>query len=102
MNIELVAKNLPATEMIKDRIEQKLSKIEARLGQKLFVRVTLSNEGKDNYGCAVHFNAGREFNATAQSVNLTKASDECIAKIERMIARKTSGHSRRSIRDTLS
>lgn len=89
MNIELVAKNLPASDMLKSRIEQKLSKIESRLGQKLFVRVRLSDEGNEQYGCSIHFSAGREFTAATVSPTLTQAADESIAKIERML-RKTS------------
>ncbi len=103
MNIELVGKDLHPSDMLKDRLEQKLGKIEARLGTPLFVRVKLNQEGQ-NYSCAVHFNGARhEFNATGVAADLVKAADESLAKIERQVRKfqhKADSHRGSSIRDT--
>ncbi|MCB9536316.1 MAG: ribosome-associated translation inhibitor RaiA [Myxococcales bacterium] len=86
MNIELVGKDLPVSEMLKDRIEQKLGKIESRLGQKLFVRVKMQPAPKDRFNCAIHFTGGgHDFNANATGDDLVKAADEAVSKIERQV-----------------
>lgn len=87
MIIELFAKDLPAPEMLQERIHGKLEKIESRLGQQLNVRVMLKQEAK-NYNCKIHFNAsGHEFVGHATSEDLIKAADEAIAKLERQVRR---------------
>ena len=88
MNIELVGKDLPLSDMLKDRIETKLSKLESRLGQKLFVRVKLQGEQNSRFSCAINFNwAGSEFNATATHTDLIRATDESLSKIERQVGK---------------
>lgn len=84
MNIELAAKGIHTTDMLKSRIEQKLGKIEARLGHKLFIRVKLT-QANERYTCSIHFTAHNDFNATATSSDLVKAADEAIHKIERQV-----------------
>ncbi len=85
MNIELVGKDLHPSDMLKSRLEQKLSKIESRLGHPLFVHVKLDQEGQ-TYSCAVHFNGGKhEFNAVGQGDDLVKAADDSMSKIERQV-----------------
>ncbi len=88
MNIELVGKDLPLTEMLRERLELKLGKIESRLGTKLFVRVKLQGERNSRFSCAIHFNGeGHEFQAASSSDDLIKAVDDAIAKIERQVAK---------------
>ena len=106
MNIELTSgKDIVIPQMVKDRIEQKLSKIESRLGQKLFVRVRFDKEAVDQYHCQIHFNGGRnEFNASTNADDLIKAMDQSVAKIERQISKaqqKQSNRDRQTIRDTV-
>jgi ribosome-associated inhibitor A len=87
MNLELVGKDVTPTEMLRDRIEQKLSKLEARLGQKLQVRVSLTHDA-GRFHVNVHFHAAKhEFNATADADEPVKAADEAIARIERQVSK---------------
>ena len=102
MNIELVGKDLHPSDMLRERLEAKLGKIESRLGQPLFVRVTLDQEGL-NYSCAVHFSgAQHQFNATGTGTDLVKAADAALAKIERQVRKiqhKSESQRSSSIRD---
>lgn len=107
MNIELTSgKDVDVPEMLRDRIEQKLGKIENRLGQKLFFRVRFDKDkaSVERYTCQVHFNSNRsEFNASATEDDLIKSADQAISKIERQLNRfqsKLSSKGRMSIRDT--
>lgn len=88
MNLELVGKDLHPSEALRERIEQKLTKIEARIGHKIFVRCALKKEAT-TYTSTVHFTASRrEFTATAVGEDLFKSADEAIAKVDRQV-RKT-------------
>lgn len=88
MNIELVTRDLEATDMLRERIETKLGKLQNRLDEKLHIRVRLSNEGTDTYGCAIQFNAARhDFSASTEGPDLVRAADETISKIERQVQR---------------
>ncbi|MCB9521854.1 MAG: HPF/RaiA family ribosome-associated protein [Myxococcales bacterium] len=102
MNIELVTRDLEATDMLRERIELKLSKIQGRLDEKLHVRVRLSSEGPETFGCAIQFNAAKhDFSASTEGPDLVRATDETITKIERQVQRvvkKTSGTRAPSIR----
>lgn len=99
MNIELVTRDLQATDMLRERIETKMSKLEARLDEKLFVRVRLSTEAPNQYACSISFNAAsHEYSASAQGSDLVRAADDTITKLERQVAKQTP-RSRRSIRD---
>ena len=105
MNIELTGgKEIEITDLMRERIELKLSKIESRLGQKLFFRVRFDKEGVDSYTCQIHFNGkGTEFNASATEGDLIKSSDQAVNKIERQLKKfqsKQSTKGRMSIRDT--
>ena len=101
MNLELVGKNVTPSETLRTRLESKLNKIEKRLGEKLFVRVSLKSADKHSYSCGVHFTGGgHEFTAVATSSDLIKASDEAMDKVARQVSkhqhrpesnRKTSG-----------
>jgi ribosomal subunit interface protein len=106
MNIELTSgKDVVLPEMVKDRIEQKLAKVESRLSQRLFVRVRFNKVSAENYSCQIHFNGGRtEFNASANADDLVKAMDKSVAKIERQLNKvqhKQSNRDRQTIRDTI-
>lgn len=106
MNIELTSgKDVTVPDMLKERVESKLSKLEARLGQKLFFRVRFDKEAVDQYTCQVHFNSSRsEFNASASEDDLVKSADQAIGKIERQLKKfhsKQSAKGRMSIRDTM-
>jgi ribosome-associated inhibitor A len=86
MNIEFAARGIAPSDALKERIENKLGKIEQRLGQSLFVRVKLSDAANGHYTCGVHFNAaGQEFTAQSTADDLFKSADEAIAKIERQV-----------------
>jgi ribosomal subunit interface protein len=106
MNIELTGgKEIEITDLISERIELKLSKIESRFGQKLFFRVRFDKEGGESYTCQVHFNGkGTEFNASATEDDLIKSADQAISKIERQLKKFQSKKTPRgglSIRDTV-
>lgn len=104
MNIELVGKDLHPSDMLKDRLEHKLGKIESRLGQPLFVRVKLDQQGQD-YSCTVRFNGARhEFTAIGTGKDLVKAADDSLAKIERQVRKaqhKSEAGRGSSIRDAI-
>ncbi len=87
MNIEFAAKgDLNPSDALKERIEQKLEKLERRFGQSLFVRVKLSEAANNQYTCGIHFNvSGNEFVAQSSNGDLFKASDEAMHKIERQV-----------------
>ncbi len=103
MNIELVGKDLHPSDMLKDRLEQKLAKIESRLGTPLNVRVKLDQQGQD-YSCTVHFNgANHEFTAHGTGSDLVKATNDSLSKIERQVRKaqhKAESQRGSSIRDT--
>jgi ribosomal subunit interface protein len=105
MNLELVGKDVTASVDLKRRIEQKLEKIETRLGRKLNFRVTLGKEANNGYSCTVHFTLNRhEFNAHAEADDLFKSTDDALAKIGRQVRKHLdSGHRRThdSIRTTV-
>ncbi len=85
MNLDLVGKDVEPSDTLRTRIEQKLSKFEARLGQKLKARVALSQRAGD-YVCTVHFmGAKHEFNAMAEGNDLFRCADEALAKVERQL-----------------
>ena len=105
MNIELTSgKDVSVPDMLRERVESKLEKIEARLGQKIFFRVRFGKESAERYTCQVHFNSSRsEFNASATEDDLIKSADQAIGKIERQLSRfqsKLASKGRMSIRDT--
>ena len=105
MNIELTSgKDVNVPDMLRERVENKLEKIEARLGQKIFFRVRFGKEAVERYTCQVHFNSTRsEFNASATEDDLIKSADQAISKIERQLNRfqsKLTSKNRMSIRDT--
>lgn len=87
MNIEFAAKgDLNPSDALKERVEQKLEKLEKRFGQSIFVRVKFSEAANSQYTCGIHFNvAGHEFVAQSNSDDLFKASDEAVHKIERQV-----------------
>ena len=87
MNIEFVGKDLNLTDALKQRIERRLGKIEARLSQKLFVRIKVAQESTSEYSCSVHFNARHDFNAQATADDLFKAADAALSKVERQVGR---------------
>jgi ribosomal subunit interface protein len=106
MNIELTSgKDIVVPEVLRERLEQKLSKVESRLGQKVFFRVRLSKESVDSFSCQIHFNGARtEFNASAQEDDLIKSSDQAVSKIERQLKKyltKNAPRGGESIRDTV-
>ena len=87
MNLELVGKDVTPTEALRTRIEQKLNKFETRLGQKLQVRVTLTQDAAA-FSCHVHFTAAKHvFDADGGGEDLIKAADEALAKIDRQVAK---------------
>lgn len=106
MNIELSGKDLFPADLLKDRITTKLDKIEQRLGQKLFVRVKLSQESPKSYSVAIHFNARHDYNATGHGADLVKAADDALHKIERQVRKvqhkADGGRHGASIRDSIS
>jgi len=88
MNLELVGKDVTPSETLRGRLESKLGKIEKRLGEKLFVRVSLKTADKHTYSCGIHFNgAGHEFSAAATSDDLIKATDEAVDKVSRQVSK---------------
>ena len=106
MNIDLTGgKDVQLTEMLKERVEQKLSKVESRLGQKLFFRVRFNKEPVEQFSCQIHFNSARtEFNAAATEDDLIKAADQAVSKIERQLRKYQSKQDPRgstSIRETI-
>lgn len=87
MNLELVGKDVTPSDALRTRIEQKLAKFEARLGQKLQVRVALAQNG-DVFSCHVHFSAAKHpFDADGVGEDLLKAADEALAKVDRQVAK---------------
>lgn len=86
MNIEFAGKELHPTDALKQRIERRLMKLEARLDEKLFVRVKFGQES-NRYTCSVHFNARHDYNAQATADDLFKAADEALTKLERQVGR---------------
>ena len=87
MNLELVGKDVQPLDGLRNRIEQKLGKIESRIGQSLFARVAVGRDGTD-YSCTIHFAGLRqEFNATATGSDLFKSADEAISKVDRQVRR---------------
>lgn len=87
MNLELVGKDVTPSDALRDRIEQKLNKFEARLGQKLQVRVAFAQSG-DIFTCHVHFTANKHaFDADGSGEDLIKAADEAISKVDRQVAK---------------
>mgnify|MGYP002630895612 CR=1 FL=1 len=88
MNLEVVGKDLTPSKMIKGRIESKLSKLEKRLGQNLFIRVRLENVSAQQFSCGIHFqNSGQDYSANSVSDDLVKAADEAIDKIARQVGK---------------
>ncbi len=97
MNIELIGKDVQPSKMLKGRLENKLGKIERRLGHNLFARVVLDASTNRQFTCGVHFQGlGQDFNANATSDDLIKAADEAMQKIERQVTKaQHRGESRR-------
>ena len=88
MNLEVIGKDLTPSKMLKGRIETKLSKIEKRLGQNLFIRVRLENVSAQEFSCGIHFqSSGQDYSANSMSDDLVKAADEAIDKIERQVGK---------------
>lgn len=93
MNIEFAAKGPTPSDTLKERVENKLTKIEQRLGQQLYARVRFGEAANGTYSCAVHFNgAGHEFTADATAGDLFKAADEALNKIERQVRKAQTRH----------
>ena len=87
MNLELVGKDVQPSEELRTRLEQKLAKIESRLGQSLYARVAVGRDG-DDYSCTIHFTGlKQEFNSAATTDDLYKSADEAVAKIDRQVRR---------------
>lgn len=87
MNLEIVGKDVTPSEALRTRIEQKLSKFETRLGQKLQVRIALAQDG-DAFTCHVHFNAAKHaFDADGAGADLIKATDEALSKVDRQVTK---------------
>jgi ribosomal subunit interface protein len=106
MNIELTGgKDVFVTDMLRERVELKLSKVESRLGQDIFFRVRFEKEGNDLVSCHIHFNIARnEFDAKASEDEIVKAADGAIAKIERQLKKlqdKQSARGGLTIRETV-
>jgi ribosomal subunit interface protein len=106
MNIELTSgKDLSIPEMLTERIEQKLAKVEARLGQKITFRVRFEKEGVNQLSCHIHFSSSRhDFDAKATEDEVVKAADQAISKIERQVRKlqdKQSSRGGATIRETV-
>ena len=106
MNIVLTSgKDVVVPEMLRERLEQKLAKVESRLGQKVVFRVRLDKESNERYTCQIHFNSARnEFTASSTEDDLIKSADQALSKIERQLRKaqdKQSPRDRQSIRDTV-
>ena len=106
MNIELTSgKDVMIPEMLSDRIEMKLGKVESRLGQKLTFRVRFEKEGVNRLSCHVHFSSPRQdFDAKATEDEIVKAADQAISKIERQVRKlqdKQSSRGSATIRETV-
>ncbi len=103
MNIELTGKNENTPEILRERLELKLNKIEQRLGEKLFVRVKLDSDSNHSFSCGIHFQGGgHEFNANSKSGDIIKAADDAVSKIERQVTkfqRRPAANRNMSIRD---
>ena len=101
MNIELVTRDLQATDMLRQRIETKLGKLQSRLEEKVFMRVRLATVATNQYSCSINFTAAqRDFAASTEGADLVRAADETIAKLERQIAKAGQKDARGSIRDS--
>ena len=88
MNLEVIGKDLNPSEMVKGRIENKLSKIEKRLGENLFIRVRLEAVPNQKFSCGIHFqSSGQDYSANSVSDDLIKAADEAIDKISRQVSK---------------
>ena len=87
MNIEITrGKDVQVSELLRERMEHKLSKVESRLGQKLVVRVRIDKSGNENYNCHIHFNSARtDFDASAEEDDMIKAADSAVNKIVRQL-----------------
>lgn len=94
MNIEFSGKDSHPSDELKDRIQRKMEKLEARLHQKLFTRVKFGTEG-DTFTCTIHFNARHDYNAAGSGTDMYKAADDALSKIERQVERthRRPGHS---------
>ena len=106
MNIELTSgKDVSVPEMLSERIETKLAKVEGRLGQKLTCRVRFEKEGVSQVSCHIHFSSSRhDFDAKGTEDEIVKAADSAIAKIERQVRKlqdKQSSRSTDTIRETV-
>ena len=103
MTIELTGKTDKTPEILRERLELKLGKIEQRLGEKLFVRVKLDSDSNHSFSCGIHFQGGgREFTANSKSEDIIKAADEAVGKIERQVTkyqRRPESNRNMSIRD---
>ena len=103
MNIEMTGKDVKASKLLRERVEQKLGKIEQRLGEKLHVRVKLDSDSSHSFTCGIHFQcAGNEFNSTATSNDIIKSADEALSKIERQVSKvqhRPEAYRNSSIRD---
>ncbi len=104
MNVELThGKDVDVSPMLRERIEQKLSKIEGRLGQKLSFRVRIEKEHND-YVTHIHFHETRDFDANAKDDDLSKSVDSAIQKIETQVRKYHDRHDQKSgdtIRETV-
>ncbi len=105
MNVEYVAKEMRIPNALKERIEQKLEKIELRMGEKLFFRIKFEESEKDaSVTCSIRFSVGsKDFNAAATTDDKTKSADEALAKLERQATKSQDRHDRKgqgSIRNT--
>jgi ribosomal subunit interface protein len=106
MNIELTSgKEVNVSEMLRERVESKLEKIEDRLGAQLFFRVRFEKVSADQYSCQINFSSSKSrFSASATEDDLIKSADQAIAKIDRQLKRvqsKKASRDRTSIRDTI-
>lgn len=96
MNVELThGKDVDVSSMLRDRIEQKLEKIESRLGQKLSFRVRIEKEHND-YVTHIHFHETRDFDANAKDDDLSKSVDAAIHKIETQVRKYHDRHDQKS------
>ena len=86
MNLEVFGKDVTPSKMLKNRLENKLSKLEKRLGQNLLVRVRLNTVPPKRVSCGIHFQGpGHEYNAESVSDDMIKAADEAVEKIQRQV-----------------
>jgi ribosomal subunit interface protein len=104
MNVELThGKDVDVSPMLRERIEQKLAKVESRLGQKLSFRVRIEKEHND-YVSHIHFHETRDFDANASDAELSKSVDAALQKIESQVRKYHDRHDQKSgetIRETV-